>query len=495
MYLSKSRYVSGCQCPKILWMNVHMPEQFDESSIDQKAVAQGNEVGDLAMGYFGDFVEIPYERNNYKGMAERTRELIEAGTPVICEATFMYGDNFCMADILRVEDDGVHLVEVKSASNLDDHEYYYDDVAYQYWVLTNCGLNVKSAGLMHLNKEYVRQGELDIQELFVIEDFTDEVVAKQDEVAANIERFAAYCASEEEPARGIGAYCSKPFECGYKGWCWRDVPHPGVTDIANLKGPKKFGLYNEGIRTFEDVLDAEVKLSDNQMAQVLVEVNELPPIIEPEGIAEWLDGLRYPLYFLDFETFQPALPLYDGTHPYQQIPTQYSLHILDAPGGNLEHREFLADERVNPMRQVAEHLAADIPTGACTLAWNKSFEQRCLKEMAEIFPDLGNHLMDIRENCLDLADTFVARQYYMREMEGSWSIKKVLPALFPDDPELDYHALEGVHHGGEAMEAFERLAGLGPEEREVVREQLLRYCELDTYAMVKILEKLYEVAG
>ena len=493
MYLSKSKYVAGCQCPKILWMNVHMPEQFDESSVNEKAVTQGNEVGDLAMGYYGDFVEIPYDRNDYEGMATRTRELIEAGTPVICEATFIHEGNFCMADILRVESDGVHLVEVKSATSVKEH--YIDDVSYQYWVLTQCGLNVKSASLLHLNNEYVRHGELALQELFVVEDLTDLVQAKQEEVPANIERFSAYCDQEEEPARGIGTYCDEAFPCGYMGWCWRDVPHPGVTDIARIGREKGRALYNQGVRTFEDVLAAEVKLNDSQMMQTLAEVNQLPPVIEPEGIAEWLDGLRYPLYFLDFETFQPAVPVYDGTRPYQQITTQYSLHVLDTPGGNLEHREFLADERENPMRQVAEHLVEDIPLGACTLAWNKSFECSRIKDMAEAFPDLAMHLMDIRANCLDLGDPFKDHHYYTREMGGSWSIKKVLPALFPDDPELDYHALEGVHHGGEAMEAFERLASLDAEERTVVREQLLRYCELDTYAMVKILEKLYEVVG
>lgn len=490
MYLSKSKYVSGCQCPKILWMNEHMPDKL-VSTIDESVVAQGNEVGDLAMGYFGDFVEIPYERGNYEGMAAKTRELINAGTPVICEATFIYEGNFCMVDILRVEPDGVHLVEVKSSTSVKDH--YFDDVAYQYWVLEQCGLDVKSASLMHVNNQYVREGELDLQGLFTIEDLTEQVIAKQDEVERNIAYFDEYCAQKEEPILPMSPKCNDPFDCGYYGWCWRDLVHPGITDIFRMRKEKKSALYNQGLRTYQDVLDAGVELNLMQMDQVFSGAYKLSPIVDPEAIAEWLGGLRYPLYFLDFETFKSAVPIYDGTRPYQQITTQYSLHILDAPGGTLEHREFLADEHENPMRQVAEHLVGDMPPGACTLAWSMSFERGRIEEMANLFPDLAEHLMGIHDGIMDLGDPFKNHDYYTREMNGSWSIKVVLPALFPDDPELDYHALEGVHHGGEAMGAYQRLSGLEEDEREAVREQLLRYCELDTLAMVKILEKLYEI--
>ncbi len=488
MHLSKSKYVAGCQCPKILWMNAHMPEKF-VSKVDASVAEKGNRVGDLAMGYYGDFVEIEFDERDFAGMATRTRKLMDAGEAVICEATFLYGQNLCMVDILRVEEDGVHVIEVKSATDVKEH--YLEDVAFQVWVLRNCGIHVKSASLMHLNSSYIFDGELDLEGLFVVKDVTKKVFDKQQEVAQKVESFNDFCNRKDEPVFEMSRSCSEPFECGYYDWCWRDLVHPGVTDVVRLKGAKKCELYNSGLRTMQDLLNAEVALSQKQMLQVEVEACDLDPVIDKNGIQDFLDKLTYPLYFLDFETVQPVIPLYVGTRPYQQVVTQYSLHILDSPTSKVRHKEFLADECKSPARQVAKNLVADIPKEACTLAWNKTFECTRIAEMASEFEDLSEHLLNICDNILDLGTPFADGSYYMKEFQGSWSIKKVLPALFPNDPNLDYHALEGVHHGGEAMEAFERLRSLKGDKRETLRNQLLRYCELDTFAMVKILEKLY----
>ena len=167
MSLSKSRYTKGIQCPKMLWMELHMRDKFDESVLNQAVLETGSMVGDVAMGYFGDFVEVPYDPSNWNGAIALTRGLLAAGTPSICEATFAYDGNLCMVDILRVEADGVHIVEVKSSTHIND--IYYHDMAYQTWVLVRCGLNVKSVSLMHLNNAYVREGELDLQQLLVVD--------------------------------------------------------------------------------------------------------------------------------------------------------------------------------------------------------------------------------------------------------------------------------------------------------------------------------------
>ena len=176
-----------------------------------------------------------------------------------------------------------------------------------------------------------------------------------------------------------------------------------------------------------------------------------------------------------------------------QIPFQYSLHI-EYEDGTLEHREFLAEAGTDPRRAVAESLCNDIPDNVCLLAYNMGFEKRVLKNLAKQFPDLSAHLMNIRKNLKDLAEPFQQKWYYTRGFGGKYTIKRVLPTLFPDDPELDYHNLEGVHHGGEASAAFATMASHTPEEIEVIRKNLLKYCGLDTYAMVKILQKLREVS-
>jgi hypothetical protein len=171
--LSKSRYTKGVQCPKMLWMDAHMRDWFDESVMNEAILATGNEVGDLAMGYYGDYVEVEFDEGDFDGMVARTWELLDAGTPVICEATFAFGGNLCMVDILRVESDGVRIVEVKSSAHTKD--IHYHDMAYQTWVVQQCGLAVKSVSLMHLNNQYKREGELGLQCLFTVVDCTAEI--------------------------------------------------------------------------------------------------------------------------------------------------------------------------------------------------------------------------------------------------------------------------------------------------------------------------------
>ncbi len=181
--------------------------------------------------------------------------------------------------------------------------------------------------------------------------------------------------------------------------------------------------------------------------------------------------------------------------PYQQIPTQYSLHVLREPGGELGHYEFLAEAGKDPCRAVAEHLVADIPAGVCTLAYNMTFEKGRIGELAALFPDLTEHLLAINDGMDDLLKPFNSGAYYARAMGGSNTSKHVLPALFPDDPELDYRSLDGVHNGSEAMAVYADLVNMTPEEAARTRESLLRYCELDTFAMVKIWQKLVEAVG
>ena len=248
-----------------------------------------------------------------------------------------------------------------------------------------------------------------------------------------------------------------------------------------------------GVILLEDAAEAGISLNKRRQVQVEAEVANQDFVIDAPAVQDFLDTLSFPLYFLDFETFQLAIPQFDGTKPYQQIPSQYSLHIARDDSGEIEHREFLAEAGLDPRRSVAERLVADIPADACVLAYNMGFEKSRIRELADAFPDLAEHLLVIAENMKDLMVPFLQGAYYARAMGGRNSIKAVLPALFPDDSELDYHALEGVHNGSEAMNAFVALADMEPAEAQVVREQLLRYCELDTFAMVKIWQKLREV--
>jgi len=495
MNLSKSKYCAGVFCPKILWMDKNMPEQ--KATQDDTRMEVGQMVGGLARGYFGMYSEVPFNGADMGGMLAETQRLLVAGTEIIAEAAFSYDGNFCSVDILRKGSGGYEIVEVKSASGTADdtpeniEQTHLDDMAYQYYVVTHCGLPVTKISLMRLNKEYIRRGELDLQELFVLTDCTDIIMQMQGGIAENIERIKAAAAQEAEPEIQIDSKCKG---CVYQAWCLRRLPENNVFTIGfGLRGNKKDALYRSGLISFEDVLNSDIVLSFQQYSQIETAVHNAPPTLCPYRVYEFLNGLTYPLYHLDFETYQQPIPLFDGVKPYQQIPFQYSLHIQDTPCGEPIHKEFLGKEGTDPRRVLAERLCADIPQDACVLAYNAAFEKGRIRELAAFVPELAGHLMRIHDNIKDLAEPFAKGYYYCRAMGGSYSIKAVLPALCGDNPELDYHKLDLIHHGGEAMAAFSTLHEQPPDEIARIRAALLAYCRLDTLAMVKILEKLYKV--
>ena len=489
LYLSKSKYCSAVQCPKMLWLFKHQPDAFDDSVLNQAVLDQGSEVGDLAMGLFGDYVEVPY--GDLGDMIRTTTDLINAQTQIIAEASFSFNGLFCSVDILLNHGNKrVSIVEVKSSTEVKD--IYYHDVAYQVYVLSGLGYTVDKAYLAHINNAYVRHGELDLQQLFHVEDLTSETAILQSDVKERIRFLEEYMKQNDEPVCALGEQCFAPYDCGFFGFCGRDLPTPNIFDVSGMQTRTKLANYRKGIISFADI-EREGILKQDKMMQITHELHDLPPSIEKKEISAFLSKLTFPLYFLDFESFNSAVPLFDDSSPYEQIVFQYSLHYIEREGGELKHSEFLAEAGGDPRRDVAEHLCKDIPLDVTTLAYNMSFEKGRIKRLAALYPDLADHLMNIHDHIVDLMVPFQKRQYYLRAMEGSYSIKYVLPALFPDDPSLDYHNLEGVHNGGEASETFAKMASMEPEELEASRQNLLKYCGLDTFAMVKIWEKLKEV--
>lgn len=452
------------------------------------------------MGLFGPFTEVtaytPDGKLDIKAMLERTQECLANGTENICEAAFSYDGCYCAVDILRKTDDGYAIYEVKSSTSANK-EVYAQDVAFQKWVLTKCGLNVTGTYLVCINNKYVRHGEVDIQQLFSINDISAAVEVEYPQVADHCADAIAVLDQPSEPSVPIGIYCEEPYVCAFEDYCFRQcgIPddQPTVFDLYKGTFEKQLEQVHNGIVTFPDIVKSGIKLSDKQKIEVDCTLKGLTHI-DKNGLRNYLNTLSYPIYHLDFETMQPVVPPFDGTHPYQQIPFQYSLHIEYADG-RLEHREFLGDSVNDPRRALAEQLCGDIPKDACVMAYNKGFECGRIEELATMFPDLAEHLRNIKARIIDLIVPFRSFYCYYPAMGGGFSIKVVLPALFPNDPELDYHNLAGsVHNGGEAMDIYPRIASMPPAEQQQARESLLRYCELDTYAMVKVLGKLRELA-
>ncbi len=483
--LSKSRFIQGLQCHKALYLHTHNPELADPVPPSREAAFQvGFEVGELAQGLFPGGVFIPYDPDNYDGQVARTKAEMEKGTEVLYEAAFSHDDVFVKTDILRLGRYGWELYEVKSSGSVKD--YHVPDLAVQYYVLRGAGVAVSRVCLVHINNQYVRNGDLEPDKLFTIEDLTDTVVEMGDFVKAELAKMRETLKGEI-PSTDIGPYCTDPFDCDFQGHCWRDIPEDSVFTLRD-RGVDKFALYRNGIVRLKDVPLDTLNSRQRQQAEFFLGKKEFT---DAEVLKSFLDRILYPLYFLDFETYMVTIPLYDGTSPYQQVPYQYSLHYLEHEGTVLGHYEFLAEPNVDPKKDVAANLCREIPDNACVLAFNAPFEIRVLRELAGTFPRYKAKLERIIDNTIDLAVPFRSRQVYHWEMNGSYSQKVVLPLLVP---ELSYANME-VADGMMAMDAyFTMCESKDPQEIAEIRSNLLKYCALDTLGMVRILERLQEIA-
>ena len=495
MYLSKTIYVRVWNCPKGAWISKYHPELAPQDANTLARFKTGNEVGDLARGLFGSSVNVTALRDDgsldLSAMIRRTAEEMEKGTPVICEASFSYEGLYCAVDLLRKMEDGWAIYEVKSSTDgLQDK--YIADVSYQKYVLEHCGVKITGVYLVCIDSSYTLGEEgLDLPSFFKIVDLWEPAVKEQEETVPGVlETAERVLDHEDEPSVALSENCK---DCEYFSYCTRDLPSPNVFDLYRLQKKKMIEYYRQGLIGFDALEKADVIKNATQKRQIDYALHDRGIYVEIEPLRKFLSTLSYPLYFLDFETMQPAVPFCVGTHPFAQIPFQYSLHYIGQEGGELLHKEFLAESGTDPRRAIAEALCRDIPADACVTAFNKAFECTRIKELAAYFPDLAEHLTMIADHIIDLLTPFQKGWYYRKEIGGSFSIKSVLPAICPNDPDLDYHELEGVHNGGEAMSVFPEIQYMDPEEQEKARKSLLAYCRLDTLAMVKVWEELKRV--
>ena len=500
IHLSKSKFLNLRQCPKRYWLNENSPELAFYDSSEEARFEAGNEVGDLACGLFGPFVNVEAFKEDGQidvpAMLKRTAEEIDKGTDVICEAAFSYKGMYCAVDILRRDPENPEvwlLYEVKSSTH-NEKDVYIADVAYQKYVLEHLGLRVNCVFTVCINSDYVFDGTIDLKQFFKVVDVTDKALGAMETIPKSLSVAEEISGSDTEPEIDIGKQCFTPYDCPFWEHCSKSLPTPSVFDLTLMPLERRVNYYKKGVLSFEDLAATGDSFSERLTRQVDYALHDQGAYIDKEGIRSFLKTLSYPLYFLDFETMMLPVPKYPGTKPYQQIPFQYSLHYIEYEGGPLMHREFLGDSVHDPRRAIAESLCRDIPADVCVTAYNMSFESSRLRELAKDFPDLAEHLISIAANLRDFIDPFRQGFYYNAAMGGSFSIKSVLPALFPDDPSLDYHNLEGVHNGNEAKEIYPLIADMSPADQELTRKSLLKYCELDTYAMVRVWQELERVS-
>ena len=508
-YISKSRYVSAwAHCNKYAWLEAHMPDQkAPVSDYTQSLFDNGHRVGELAKEYFCIDVDVtvnnPDSTPNLAEMLRETDKHMKLGTKVIAEASFRYNGCFCSVDILVRNDDGsFDVFEVKSSKQakatkgnpLGVKEKYLMDASYQRYVLENCGVPVKRVYLVVLAKDYIRGKILELDKYFVKVDVTEETAARQTQVAKKIAELRPVVMDSSEPNSMI---CNSCNGCDYFCYCGRNIPTPSPFDVYNLDFPIKCRYYQDGV-SFFDVPKMHQKLAE--VAKLQVEYYNRPNdlYIDKHSVQVFLDSLIFPLYNLDFETYQAIVPEHEGMSTSEAIPFQYSLHIMKKADGDysegssdLEECHFLDISGDDPRRAIAESLVHNIPYGACVAAWHYSTEKGIIKRLAELFPDLKDHLLSFTYR--DPLGVFQKGHYYVKAMGGSCSIKSVAPALYPGDPSMDYHCLEGnIKNGTQAMSAIGKAKNMPTEDLKKLRQDLEAYCALDTMAVVKIIKRLYE---
>ncbi|MBS4036176.1 MAG: DUF2779 domain-containing protein [Ignavibacterium sp.] len=486
--LSKSSFIKGIQCEKQLYLYKHFYKLRDPISEEQQAIfTRGTNVGKLAQDLFPGGADLsPANQFQYEKAAKLTQEKIQSGVKVFYEPSFIYDELLVAVDILVKQRNKWHIYEVKSSTSISDT--YIMDAAVQYYVLRNSGLDIKDVSIIYMNNQYVRQGELDINQLFTIESVLDLIEELQDMIPEWIITFKKVLKSKSIPDIKIGPQCNDPYPCSFLGYCWKDIPQYSVFNISGLKSDKKFELFNSGVVHIENIPD-EYKLSDKQRLQVDVHKNR-KTIIDKDGLKEFMDTIKYLLYFMDFETFMPAVPLYDNSRPYQQIPFQYALYYQKDRKSGLEYYEFLGSPESDARIPFIESLLQNTKRKGDILVYNKSFEITRLKEIVRDFPEYADDIEERIERIKDLMLPFQKKYYYKPEMMGSYSIKNVLPALVPD---LSYEGMP-VADGGMAMIAYESLLyETDPDKIESIRKNLLEYCKMDTYAMVRIWRELESI--
>lgn len=483
--LTKSNYLLGLQCPKLLWVTKNEKGRIPEpDELTHSRFKEGNVIGVLATKVFENGIDL--SELSFKDNLEKTKEALNERTPIF-EAGFLADNLFSRGDILFPVGKEWDIIEVKSGTKVKDINIH--DVSFQKYVYEKAGLKIRKCFLMHVNNQYVKDGGIEPKEFFVQADITEKVLEFSEGIEKRINNMFKIINSKETPKIDIGQYCKDPYECALKSGCWAFLPQESVFNLY-LGGKKSHQLYKDGILKIKDIPE-DIKLSERQAIQKECALNKNCKVNKKE-IKKFLSSLNYPLYYLDFETINPAIPKFDGMKPYQQIPFQYSLHIQEKKGGKLKHISFLADGTNDPRPKFMQSLKENLGEKGDIIVYNESFEKSRLKECADSFPEFKDWTENnILPRIKDLLIPFRQFHFYDPKQCGSASIKKVLPVM----SDLSYEDME-INNGGYASIEYERVTydeNVSDKEKKKVRKDLEKYCELDTQAEAEIIKKLYGV--
>ncbi len=485
-YLSKSKLMNYRQCAKRLWLEIHEPDLRLDTAGTLVSFEGGHQVGDLAQKIYdpkslGSVID--RDALGFEASFRHTQDLLEKRQPIF-EAGFRAEGAMAFADVLLpAKGKQWSIVEVKSSTSVKD--YHRDDAAIQAFLARQSGLSLASLRLAYVDNTWVYPGGDDYRGLLVEADLTREAFERNSEVRDWIREAQRIAAQDKEPLMQTGSHCSDPYECGFLAYCQAQEPQ-AEQPIQWL--PRRSAKLNGHIEThgLMEMREAPDELLNGQQRRVKQATLSGKTWFDQKGAARALASHSLPAYFLDFESIQFAVPRWKGTRPYQQLVFQFSVHRLSATG-ELDQQAFLDLSGDDPSEALAKALLTACGERGPIFVYNQAFEKSRISELAERFPRLRHALLALNERVVDLLP--LARDhYYHPSQQGSWSIKAVLPAMFPDEPAMSYQTLDGVQDGGMAQAAY--LEAIHPgttlARKQEIEQQLLRYCKLDTYATVRL---------
>ncbi|MDI9325325.1 MAG: DUF2779 domain-containing protein [Alphaproteobacteria bacterium] len=492
--LNKSDFIHFRQCPSSLWLKKNKPEVYakykkaDDPFLENLA-KQGYAVETLARTLFPDGIFLDEHDPHALELTKKTLSTHHT----FFQPSFSANGFYARADILLRDEknETYHIIEVKSSSKIkkDKNHSHIEDVAFQAWVLEQAGYTVSSMSIIHINTAYIKQGEVDVKKLLTQTDVTEEARESMKTLVPEIKQAFDYIQLKDIPLDSCQClYTTKSNHCDTFSYFNTTYTKQSVHYLIDIRKEKLKIFLDAGIHNVVDIPITDT-LNNRQASHVLSAIHNRP-IIQREDIKEIIDSLVYPLYFIDYEAVSTAIPIIDGTHPYQQIPFQFSLHILNK-NGEITHHEYIAEELVLPdvLVQTMKKYIGD--TGS-VVVWYETFEGSRNREMMEMFPHHLDFLADINSRLFDLRDIFYKYGYYIDYRTcGSTSIKYVLPVLCPD---LSYDTL-AIQNGTSAMESWQRMITLPHLERNILKKDLLAYCERDSFAMIRIFQELKKLTS
>ena len=507
LQITKTDYLNFRFCRKDLWLKKKDPEKFPPDKLSEfqlELVKEGQQVDSEAQTLFPEGLKIDGDQDI--AIAETKFHLENPDeNPTLFQAAIKKDPFYIRTDILKWNniESGYELYEVKATTKvkkekLNNHIY---DLGFQYNVCKKAGLKIIKMGVIHLNNEYKREGDIDYDALFQSTDVTEEVLEISDVVADEMKAMLEYFEGREEKYCQCRYRTRSPLNhCATFDYSNPDVPNYSVHDVSRISGKKLMQLVEDEILDVKNIPE-HFEFSDNQSLQIQsAKIDK--PIINEEEIKEFLDTLKYPLYFFDYESYLPAIPWFNRYSPYQNIVFQYSLHIVESkiPSNadekwfeqNLIHKEFLATKKHDPSIDMVEALKRDIGSGeGSVIVWHKPFEMGRNKELAELQPEAANLMFELNDRIFDLKEVFSKSMYVDPRSKGSASIKKILPIIAP---ELSYENL-AINNGADANKKWGKMISgeMNEDDIEKTKENLLKYCKQDTFAMVRILQELYKI--